>query len=58
MDTTPEERSISFELTSDEANLVRTALGLLVATLSREEADELAAVQALLARLNQAGNSA
>jgi hypothetical protein len=55
METTSEERSISLELTADEANLVRTALGLLVATLGREEADELAEVQAILARLNQMG---
>lgn len=55
MDTPSEERSISLELTPDEADLVRTALGLLESTLGREEADELRAVQALLARLIQAG---
>jgi hypothetical protein len=39
-------------LSEPERDLLRTALGLLIATLGREEADELRAAQALLARLN------
>lgn len=39
------------ELTSAELELIRTALRLLASTLGREEADELAEVQRLLARL-------
>jgi hypothetical protein len=45
------------ELTPNELALVRTALGLLRSTLGREEADELAEVQALLARLPSTGPS-
>jgi len=45
------------ELTPNELALVRTALGLLRSTLGREEADELAEVQALLARLPGQGPS-
>jgi hypothetical protein len=45
------------ELTPNELALVRTALGLLRSTLGREEAEELAEVQALLARLPGAGTS-
>jgi hypothetical protein len=41
----------AIELMPDEVELVRTALRLLESTLSREEADQLEAVQALLARL-------
>ena len=39
------------ELTAEEARLLRTALKLLIATLTREEADELEAAQALLDKL-------
>jgi hypothetical protein len=45
------------ELTPNELALVRTALGLLRSTLGREEAEELAEVQALLARLPRPGPS-
>jgi hypothetical protein len=41
----------SIELSAAELELVLTALRLLTTVLGREEADELAAVQALLARL-------
>lgn len=41
----------SIELTEDDLALVETALRLLEQTLGREEADELEAVQRLLARL-------
>jgi hypothetical protein len=49
--------STVIELTPNELALVRTALGLLRSTLGREEAEELAEVQALLARLPGAGPS-
>jgi hypothetical protein len=39
-------------LKDPERELLRTALGLLISTLGREEADELRAAQALLARLD------
>jgi hypothetical protein len=39
------------DLTSSELELIRTALEMLEDTLGREEAEELAEVQALLARL-------
>ncbi len=42
---------VSVELSASELQLVLTALRLLVSMLGREEADELAAVQAILARL-------
>lgn len=41
----------TLELTPAELELIRTALRLLASTLGREEADELAEVQRLLARL-------
>jgi hypothetical protein len=41
----------SVELTSEEVELVLTALRLLESTLGREEADELAEVEALLVKL-------
>jgi len=47
------ESTTAIELTSNELALVRTALELLRSTLGREEADELAEVQALLIRLSQ-----
>ena len=39
-------------LDDPERDLLRTALRLLISTLGREEADELRAAQALLARLD------
>jgi hypothetical protein len=42
------------ELTAQELSLVRTALELLLSTLSKEEADELYAVEGLLAKLKPA----
>lgn len=41
-------------LTPDEVELMRAALRLLRSTLSRDEADELNEVKALLAKLEQA----
>jgi hypothetical protein len=49
MDTAPD--TIRLDLTPDEVQLVRTALEMLEDTLGREEADELAEVQAILARI-------
>lgn len=46
------------EFSAPEVELVLTALRLLASTLGREEADELAEVQALLARLQDAGVTA
>jgi hypothetical protein len=48
-ETTAEVTAI--ELTAAERQLLRTALRLLISTLSREEAEELRDAQALLARL-------
>jgi hypothetical protein len=50
-DALPTEATISLELTPQERELLVTALRLLRATLGREEADELAEVQTLLAKL-------
>ncbi len=50
MDDTVAETTVA--LNGPERELLRTALGLLIATLGREEADELRAAQALLARLD------
>jgi hypothetical protein len=47
------ESTIDLPLTLAEVNLLRTALGLLEATLGREEADELDAVQALQSKLER-----
>jgi hypothetical protein len=47
-----ESSPVTLALTASELTLVRTALELLEDTLGREEADELAEVQALLARLS------
>ena len=44
-------QSIQLTLTTEEIQVVRTALRLLVSALGREEADELAAAQAILARI-------
>ena len=49
--TPPVEETIHLELTPDERQLLVTALKLLRSTLGREEAEELAEVQALLAKL-------
>jgi hypothetical protein len=51
--TTRNETSVTFplELTGSELRLLRTALEMLEDTLGREEAEELAEVQALLQRL-------
>jgi hypothetical protein len=46
-----EQRSVRLEMTASEAAVMRTALEMLEDTLGREEADELAQVQALLRRL-------
>jgi hypothetical protein len=45
------QQSIELRLTPAELEVIRTALGHLEATLTGEEAEELEAVQALLARL-------
>lgn len=50
MSETDTERT-ALELTRGELDILRTALRLLASTLGREEADELAEVQRLLARL-------
>jgi hypothetical protein len=47
-------RKIALGLTDSERELLRTALRLLIATLGRDEADELREAQALLARLEVA----
>jgi hypothetical protein len=47
------ESIMHLSLSPAEADLLRTALGLLEATLGREEADELDAVQELLARVER-----
>jgi hypothetical protein len=56
-DRSGHESTTALDLTPNELLLVRTALGLLRSTLGREEADELAEVQALLARLAGPGPS-
>jgi Thiolase, N-terminal domain len=50
-----ETSSTTIELSASEIALVRTALQFLLSTLGREEADELDAVQALLAKLEPSG---
>jgi hypothetical protein len=49
-----DDRTTQLSLNADELELVRTALKLLISTLGREEADELAEVQAVLRRIEQA----
>jgi len=56
-DPTGAQSTMVIELTSNELALVRTALGLLRSTLGREEAEELAEVQALLIRLTGQGTT-
>jgi hypothetical protein len=41
---------VSIHLSREELELIRTALKLLLATLGREEADEIADIHTLLAR--------
>ena len=43
--------TVSLTLSSNELELIRTALGLLESTLGREQAGELHDVKALLARI-------
>jgi hypothetical protein len=54
MTEAPAPAEIVFRFTPDEVALIRVALRILRATLGREEADELAEVQALLKRLDSA----
>ncbi len=49
--TVPAETAVHLELTREERELLVTALKLLRSTLGREEAEELAEVQALIAKL-------
>jgi hypothetical protein len=49
-----DDRTIVLTLSGDELQLVTAALQLLEDTLGREEADELAEVQALLRRIELA----
>jgi hypothetical protein len=49
---------VTLDLTAGEVQLVRTALQLLRSTLGRQEADELAEVHALLARLEDGARHA
>jgi hypothetical protein len=49
--TPPTEATIHLDLTPEERALLVTALRLLLSTLGREEADEIAEVHALLAKL-------
>ncbi len=45
--------TVALDLTPVELDLLRTALGHLLATLGREEADELEQVQAILAKVER-----
>jgi hypothetical protein len=47
----------TIELSASQVQLVRTALEMLEDTLGREEAEELAEVQAILARFGQSGST-
>jgi hypothetical protein len=47
-----ETQTVELSFTADEFQLTRTALRMLLSALGREEADELAEVQALLARID------
>jgi hypothetical protein len=47
-------REIAIVVKDSERALLVTALGLLISTLGREEADELEAAQALLVRIERA----
>ena len=49
-----EPQTVQLSLTLEELKLVRTALRFLASTLGREEADELAAVRAILDRIDAA----
>lgn len=52
------ERTVWLELTLQELEVLRTALQLLKDTLSREEADELEVVHAILAKLPSGSETA
>ena len=47
----PTQPALELRLSPSETELVRAALRLLLSTLGREEADEIAEVQALLRKL-------
>jgi hypothetical protein len=49
---TMDDAAMRIELSSEELELVRTALRLLLSTLGHEEAEELEEVRALLGRLD------
>jgi len=49
-----EAQTVQLLLTTDDLQLVRTALRLLLSTLGREEADELRQVQAILEQVDAA----
>lgn len=49
--TIPLEATVHLDLTPEERELLVTALKLLRSTLGREEAEELAEVQSLIAKL-------
>ncbi len=51
MTDTTAQPAATLAFSASEAELLRTALKLLIDTLGREEADELAEAQAILARL-------
>jgi len=51
-----ETRTVQLTLTTEELQLVRTALGFLVSTLGREEAEELAAVQSIIDHIDAAAD--
>ena len=53
MPETTSKPQIEIQLDEDELAVMRTALRMLRSTLGREEADELALVQALLNKLDQ-----
>jgi hypothetical protein len=52
LETTPKPE-LEVRLDQDELAVMRTALKMLLSTLGREEADELALVQALLEKLDR-----
>jgi len=51
-----ETQTVELSFTPDELQLTRTALRLLLSTLGRDEAEELAEVQAILARIDAAAH--
>ncbi len=50
----PESSNVVLTLNRDEVQLIRAALRLLEDTLGKEEADELRAVKALIAKIDAA----